>query len=232
MIGRALCFSVLLLAALSSCAGRPDDRFVAAVRAIRPSVVLLTMHVAPAKKSDGYDDGYATGLIVATGAWGSDILTVAHAVDDAWDLHATIDNTRRIPVHVIATNDDTDVALLRTNVRNLPVARLEPAGDLAREIGRDVGVLGYPIPDEFEDEKLGLATSVDRGILSSLRNDALEVTLQIIPGESGGPVFLADGGRIIGLADSRFDDEHAIGFAVPIGDALAFLHKSDGAHGF
>jgi S1-C subfamily serine protease len=58
------------------------------------------------------------------------------------------------------------------------------------------------------------------------------VTLQIVPGESGGPVFLTDSGAIIGLADSRFDDERSIGFAVPIGDALHFLHRNDHAHGF
>jgi S1-C subfamily serine protease len=202
------------------------------VRSMKPSVVLLTMRVPPEKKSDAYDDAYGTGLIVASGTWGSDILTVAHVVDGAWNVHATIDNKTKVPARIVAVDNDRDVALLRTARPNLPAATLTQVHDLRDQVGRDVGLLGYPIPDEFEDEQLGLATSLDTGRLSSIREDALEVTLQIVPGESGGPVFLTDSGAIIGLADSRFDDERSIGFAVPIGDALHFLHRNDHAHGF
>jgi S1-C subfamily serine protease len=224
----------LLLFTLIGCAQQdyPDDRFVALVRTMRPSVVLLTMRVPPEKKKDDYDEAYGTGIVVASGTWGSDILTVAHVVQDAWDLHATIDNRTKVPVHVVAVNNDTDVALLRTSHPNLPVQHLGTTTPLGDQIGRDVGLLGYPIPDEFEDEQLGLATSLATGRLSSIRNDALEVTIPIVPGESGGPVFLTDTGAIIGLADSRFDDERSIGFAVPLGDVLHFLHKIDRAHGF
>jgi S1-C subfamily serine protease len=224
----------LVLLVLTACAqpDYPDDRFVSLVRTMKPSVVLITMRVPPEKKKDMYDDAYGTGVVVASGKWGSDILTVAHVVQDAWDLHATIDNRTKVPVHVVAVNNDTDVALLRTKHPNLPVAHLGVTMPLGDQIGRDVGLLGYPIPDEFEDEQLGLATSLTTGRLSSIRNDALEVTIPIVPGESGGPVFLIDTGAIIGLADSRFDDERSIGFAVPLGDVLHFLHKTDRAHGF
>jgi S1-C subfamily serine protease len=225
--------AALVALLLSACApDYPDDRFVALVRTMRPSVVLLTMRVPPEKKKDGYDDAYGTGLVIASGGWGSDILTVAHVVDGAYNLHATIGNHEKVPARVIAVNNDTDVALLRTARANLPALRLGAATDLHDQIGRDVGLLGYPIPDEFQDEQLGLATSLGTGRLSSIRNDALEVTLQIVPGESGGPIFLIDTGKIIGLADSRFDDERSIGFAVPLGDVLHFLHKIDRDHGF
>jgi S1-C subfamily serine protease len=218
---------------LSACApDYSDNRFVAIVHTMKPSVVLLTMRVPPEKKSDGYDDAYGTGLIVASGAWGSDILTVAHAVEDSWDLHATIGNAARVPARLIALDRDADVALVRTPRPNLPPLLLGHASDLTTATGREVGLLGYPIPDEFADERLGLATSLDTGRLSAIRADALEVTLQIVPGESGGPIFLADTGEIIGLADSRFDDEPSIGFAVPIDDALHFLHRIDRVHGF
>jgi S1-C subfamily serine protease len=175
---------------------------------------------------------YATGFVVASGSWGSDILSVQHAVDGAWDLRITIGNRRHAPVRVVAVNKDLDLALLRTPIRNLPTIPLGSSTHLQDETGRGVGLLGYPVPDEFEDESLGLATSVDSGLLSSVRNDALEVTLSIVPGESGAPVFIADTGEVVGIADSRFDDEHSIGFAVPIDDAKKFLHHTDASHGF
>jgi serine protease Do len=222
-----------LTALLVACArDYPDDRFVSDVHVLSPSVLLLTMRVPAEHRGDGYDDAYATGIVVASGSWGSDILTVEHAVEGAWNMSVTIGNRTKAPARVIATNGNLDVALVRTTKGALPVARLGTSANLSAAVGREVGLLGYPIPDEFEDEDLGLATSLDTGRLSSIRKDALEVTLQIVPGESGGPVFVADTGQIIGIAESRFDDERSIGFALPIDDAKRFLHKVDAAHGF
>jgi serine protease Do len=229
--------AVALLCALafftSACAGRyPDDRFVNAANAVRPSVVLLTMKVPPEKKADKYDDEYATGIVVASGSWGTDILSVAHAVEGAWDIVATVGNKTRVPIAIVARDKDLDVALLRTKQTGLHVLALGTSTNLSGQLGRDVALVGYPIPDEFEDEDLGLAASFNSGHLSSLRKHALEVSLPIVPGESGAPIFLIDTGAVIGIAESRFDDEHSIGFALPIDDAKSFLHKYDAAHGF
>jgi S1-C subfamily serine protease len=230
-----ICAALLALAtSMSSCApAYPDDHVVGVVRSLHPAVVLLTMRVPPEGKSkEKYDDAYATGMVVASGRWGSDILTVAHAVDGAWDLRVTVDNRQKFPARLIAMNRDLDVALVRTDKPHLVAVQLGSSAHLGDDLGREVGVLGYPIPDEFQDEGLGLATSLNTGRLSSLRKDALEVTPVIVPGESGGPIFLLDTGEIIGVAESRFDDEHSIGFALPIDDAKTFLHKQDAGHGF
>jgi serine protease Do len=224
--------TALLLLMLVGCAQKSEDPFVTAVRRLHPSVVLLTMRVPPEHASDKFDEGYASGVVIASGDWGSDILTVQHAIDQAWNLHVTIGNKKKYPATVIASNADLDVALLRTAQKNLPVAPLGSSKHLADEIGRQLGVLGYPVPDDFEDDDLGLATSLNVGRLSSLRKDALEVTVPIVPGESGGPVFVGDTGEIVGIAESRFDDEHSIGFALPIDEAKTFLHKFDSVHGF
>lgn len=229
-LGTPFCAVALLAAA--ACARNSDDAFVSSVQRLRPAVVLLSMRVPPENKKDRYDDAYATGFVVASGDWGSDILTVQHAVEDAWDLRVTIGNRARAPVKVVATNDDLDLALLRTPRRRLPVIALGSSSRLAGDVGREVGLLGYPVPDEFDDEGLGLATSLNTGRLSSIRKDALEVTISIVPGESGAPVFVADTGEVVGVAESRFDEERSIGFAVPVGDVKRFLARVDREHGF
>ena len=217
---------------IAGCTRNGDDALVASAHRITPSVVLLSMRIPPEHKKDGYDDAYATGFVVASGAWGSDVLTVQHAIDQAWNLTVTSANRTRTRAHVVASNANLDLALVRTPRPNLPVVRLGSSSRLQPEIGREIALLGYPVPDEFDDEGLGLATSLSSGLLSSIRKDALEVTTSIVPGDSGGPLFFADTGEIFGLADSRFEEEPSIGFGVPIDDAKNFLHKTDAQHGF
>jgi S1-C subfamily serine protease len=84
-------------------------------------------------------------------------------------------------------------------------------------------VLGYPIPDAFEDEHLRAVVSLYTGRIASVRNGTMEIDVPIIPGESGGPVFDARSGAVIGIAESRFDDERAIGFATPVDVIARFL---------
>jgi S1-C subfamily serine protease len=42
-------------------------------------------------------------------------------------------------------------------------------------------------------------------------------------------VFDAGTGEVVGLAESRFDEEKAIGFAIPIDDARRFVSHAKGA---
>lgn len=213
--------------ALAGCARGGDppagDPLVRNFRALKPAVVLFTMKIASddKKRKGKFDDAYGTGVAVASGAWGTQILTVQHVIDGASHLRATLDDRRSVPARVIASDEKADVALVEIAVPNRPIARLGSSAGL--EPGTQVGVAGYPIPDEFEDEHLGTRTSLFAGRVSSLRPDSLELDLPVIPGESGGPVFDAESGLVIGLAESRFDDEKAIGFGVPIEDAKKFL---------
>jgi S1-C subfamily serine protease len=209
------------------CAAAPkaadSDPFVRSFKALRPAVVLFTMKIPSddAKRKGQWDDAYGSGVAVASGAWGTQILTVQHVIDGARGLRATLDDRRSVPARVVASDANTDVALVQIDVPNRPVAALGASSEVSP--GTQVGVAGYPIPDAFEDEALGTQTSVFAGRVSSIRKDALELDLPIIPGESGGPVFVADSGVVIALAESRFDDEKAIGFGVPIEDAEKFL---------
>jgi S1-C subfamily serine protease len=227
---RAVLIAIACAMVFAGCAKHyPDDDFVQYAAKLRPSVVLLSMDVPGENKKDGPDTEYATGMVVASGAWGSDVLTVEHAIEGAWNMRVTIDNKDRVPAKVVAKDADLDIALVRTKKARLPAVKLGDASDA--QPGRTIGLVGYPIPDQFDDEGLGLATSLNSGRISSFREDAIEVTLSIVPGESGSPVFLSDTGEIVGMAESRFDEERSIGFALPIDDAKKFLHKYDARHG-
>ena len=219
--------SVLALAACARGApgGDPPDRYTELYNRLHPSVALITMQI-PAddpKRKGKWDEAYGSGVVVAGGAWGSRIITDAHVVADARDLRAKIgDAGRAVRVRVVAvSDDDDDLALL-----DVPPPNLQPVvlGSMRAVVpGRAVGMLGYPIPDAFEDEHLRTVVSLYTGRIASVRNGTIEIDLPVIPGESGGPVFDAESGDVIGLAESRFDDERAIGFATPVDVVTRFL---------
>ncbi len=218
------------LATLCACATKAQtpagDPFVRAYRSLRPSVVLFTMKI-PAedkKHADRFDDAYGSGVIVASDATGSAVLTVEHVVHGARALHATLDERRSVPARVLATDAANDLALVRIDAPGRVVARL--GSSRAIEPGTQVGVAGFPVPDAFAGEHLGVKTSVYAGRVSSMRRDSLELDLPVIPGESGGPVFDAQTGDVVALAESRFDDEKAIGFGIPIDVAREFLRRA------
>lgn len=222
---------VALALALGGCAASgahatasQNDAYVKVYRELHPSVVLLTMKI-PAndpKRKGQWDDAYGSGVVVQSGPWGSRVLTDAHVIQDARELIGTIGDGPHAKAHVVArTDDDIDLALVDVAIPNAKPATLGSSKDLVP--GTAIGVLGYPIPDAFEDERLGQTVSLYTGRIASVRKGALEIDVPIIPGESGGPVFEATSGAVIGIAESRFEEERAIGFATPIDEAASFL---------
>ncbi len=215
----------MLCLALAACA-KPatSDPYVRLYERLHPSVVFFTMQIpSDDRKHKGeWDDAYGSGFVVASGPWGSRILTDAHVIDGARDLTATIGDGRHAAAHVVArSNDDDDVAIVDTSIPNAQPVELGSTDDL--EPGEPIALLGYPIPDAFEDEKLGDAASFYTGRVASIRKGAIEILAPVIPGQSGGPVVDARTGAVIGLAESRFDEERSIGFATPIDIATRFL---------
>ena len=201
-----------------------SDRYVTVYEQLHPAVVLLTMKI-PAddpKRKGQWDDAYGSGVVVESGSWGSRILTDAHVIEGAKDIVATIGDGPHASARVVArTGEEEDLAIVDVALRNQPVAKLGSVAHIAP--GMAIGVLGYPIPDAFDDEHLGRTVSLYTGRIASVRKGALEIDVPIIPGESGGPVFDAATGEVIGVAESRFDEERAIGFATPIDAATRFL---------
>jgi S1-C subfamily serine protease len=193
---------------------------------LHPSVVFFTMKIPSddPKHRGEWDDAYGSGFVVASGGWGSRILTDAHVVDGARGLVATIGDGRHAAARVVArSNDDDDVAIVDAPIANVPPLALGSTAGL--EPGEPIALLGYPIPDAFEDEQLGDAASFYTGRVASIRKGAIEILAPVIPGQSGGPVVDARTGEVIGLAESRFDEERSIGFATPIEVATRFLAR-------
>jgi serine protease Do len=121
---------------------------------------------------------------------------------------------QQVPAELVGTDRETDLAVLKVNLTDLPFATLGDSDSLAP--GRLVLAFGSP---------LGLANTVTMGVVSAvsrqLREEDRMLYIQtdtpINPGNSGGPLVDATG-QVIGvntLILSQSGGSEGIGFAAP-----------------
>ena len=152
------------------------------------------------------------------------LLTAAHVIDAAAGTPANlIIADTMVSFEVIAIDRRRDLALLAAELPDGVSAIVWGDGDaLAR--GQDVIALGFPI---------GLTSvSLTKGVVSSPLQPYQGATFvqtdaAINPGNSGGPL-VDEQGRMVGISVAKIAqvDVDAVGFAVPVADALEFLSRA------
>jgi serine protease Do len=137
--------------------------------------------------------------------------------------------SQEVPATLVGTDQETDLAVLKVDLKGLPFARLGESDSLVP--GQVVLAFGSPF---------GLASSVTMGVISAvgrqLRDEDRMIYLQtdtpINPGNSGGPLVSADG-LVIGintLIFSQSGGSEGIGFAAP-GNIVRFVFEQIRASG-
>lgn len=194
---------------------------------VKPSVIHIEAHKTEETggSRQSYDEA-GSGVIVATSPTDVWVLTNRHVIQGASPREILLrasDGREFYPTKVVS-DASTDVALLKINQPDLPVARM---GDSeAVEIGDFVIAIGSPF---------GLSHSVTFGILSAKGRRDLSLGTQKIdlqdffqtdaainPGNSGGPLLNLRG-EVIGLNTaiaSSSGGSEGIGFAIPINMAM------------
>lgn len=151
--------------------------------------------------------GSGSGLIVRSDGY---ILTNNHVVRNADSIKVNTSDNRTFEGKVVGRDSFTDLALVKVDASNLPVARFGnsnaiKAGDWAIAIG----------------SPLGLSHTVTLGIISALARpltgtiDLIQTDAAINPGNSGGPL-LNIRGEVIGVNTAIYNNAQNIGFAIPI----------------
>jgi S1-C subfamily serine protease len=192
-------------------------------QAILPSLVLIQTQ----RENAGGDDDFGVGSGVVVSAAG-DILTALHVVDDAVVIEIIFADGTEARARIIAAESEKDIAILQPD---RPPELIVPAilgNPGAMRIGDEAFAVGNP---------LGLAASMSAGVISGFNrslevrdsNQRMEGLIQfdtaVNPGSSGGPL-LNRYGQVVGIVTALANPSEqnyfiGIGFAVPIGSALA-----------
>lgn len=194
-----------------------------AERLCRAQMVLETFGTPPAGGSGSAASG--SGFFVNREGW---VMTNAHVVEGC----SRIEVAGHGPVADVVLDHIEDLAALR-------VAGAAPAGPLAFRAGRPrlaepVHAVGYPLADI-----LSPAVRVTSGSVNALsgfgrRENLVQISAPVQPGNSGGPVI--DGaGQVIGvltatLAQEAYEWAQNVNFALPAAEATRFLRAAGIAH--
>jgi serine protease Do len=156
--------------------------------------------------------GVGSGVIV-----GSDgtILTNAHVVKEADEIKVTLPDKRTFDAKVIGADPESDIAVIKVNATNLPIAKL---GDSSKiRVGEIVLAIGNPFK---------LSSTVTSGIVSATGRsnvgiidyeDFIQTDAAINPGNSGGPLVNVNG-EVIGINTAIATGSggyQGVGFAIP-----------------
>jgi serine protease Do len=143
------------------------------------------------------------------------ILTNAHVVDGADEVLVKLTDKREFKAKVLGTDKRTDVALIKIEANNLPVAKM---GDSSRlKVGEWVVAIGSPFG--FENTvTAGIVSAIGRSLTHENYVPFIQTDVAINPGNSGGPLFNMKG-EVIGINSqifSRSGGSMGLSFAIPI----------------
>ena len=143
------------------------------------------------------------------------ILTNYHVVDNAERITVRLLDGRELPGKVVGKDQQTDIALVKIDGRNLPVTPLGDSDGL--EVGEWVMAIGNPFGLD-NTVTSGIVSAKDRQIGAGPYDHFIQTDASINPGNSGGPLVNLQG-EVVGIDTAIFSQSGGnigIGFAIPI----------------
>ena len=152
-----------------------------------------------------------SGVIVSDKGY---VLTNHHVIEAADEIEIALSDTRRSKARVVGTDPETDLAVLKIDLKNVPSITFASSdqarvGDIVLAIGNPYGV-GQTVT-------FGIVSALGRHLGISTFENSIQTDAAINPGNSGGALIDANG-NLIGINSaiySRTGGSQGIGFAIP-----------------
>ncbi|HEY7913927.1 MAG TPA: trypsin-like peptidase domain-containing protein [Blastocatellia bacterium] len=171
-------------------------------RIVKPAVVLISVVERPNEEADPSSpfglpgprrrEGTGSGVIVTSDGY---ILTNEHVVGGASRINVTLNDGRRFKADVIGADPDTDLAVVKIDATDLPIAVLGDSDQLQQ--GDWVLALGNPFGLQ-QTLTAGIVSSTGRELRNSQFSRYIQTDASINPGNSGGPLVNMQG-EVVGI---------------------------------
>lgn len=161
-------------------------------------------------------ESLGSGFIIGTDG---EILTNYHVIENADSISVKLADRRVLPARVLGVDTGSDLALLKVDAHDLPVADI---GDARRlKVGQWVLAIGSPFGFD-QSVTAGIVSAEGRNIGSEQYVPYIQTDVPINPGNSGGPLLNLDG-QVVGINSeiySRTGGYQGVSFAIPINLAM------------
>lgn len=156
------------------------------------------------------DKSLGSGFIISRDGY---IVTNDHVVRDAESIQVKLSNDKVYDAKVVGGDQKTDIAVIKINAADLPVAVL---GDSDRlEVGQWAIAIGNPFGLE-RSMTVGVVSATGRSNMGiETYENFIQTDASINPGNSGGPLLNIHG-EVIGINTAIVAAGQGIGFAIPI----------------
>ncbi len=169
--------------------------------------------------------GVGSGVIIDRNGY---ILTNSHVIADgnAKEIKVLFENGEKVDGSVLWNDTTLDIAIVKVNVNNLPIAELGDSDEL--EVGELAVAIGNPLGLEFERTVTsGIISGLNRSVTVEGRvviDNLIQTDASINPGNSGGPL-LNGKGQVIGINTAKISSGEGLGFAIPINEVKAISQQ-------
>mgnify|MGYP001203925566 CR=1 FL=1 len=203
---------------------------IAVVKKVRPAVVMISTSKLVEVNDyffgpSGYREvqGLGSGVIFRKDGY---ILTNNHVISRAEKIMVVLADGRSVEGKVIGADPYTDLAVVKVDLNNLPVAKLGDSDKL--QVGQLAIAIGNPLEQSLNNTvTTGVVSALERTIRLSdgtpLRR-LIQTDASINPGNSGGPL-LDSKGQVIGINSAIIQEAQGIGFAIPINTAKSIADQ-------
>ena len=173
-------------------------------------------HGMPMPRGRGALHGQGSGFIVSSDGL---VLTNAHVVDGAQVVTVKLSDHREFKARVLGADRGSDIAVLKIDAHDLPSVRLGDSNRLA--VGDYVLAIGEPFGLE-ETATAGIVSATGRSLPGDGYVPFIQTDAAVNPGNSGGPLFDANG-AVIGINAQIYSNSggyQGVSFAIPINVAV------------
>ncbi len=200
-----------------------------AAESVSPAVVTIT--VREGESTDPFslpETGVGSGIIYDAAGYA---LTNRHVVANASQVTVELSDGRRLPATVYGVDTLTDLAIVKIDGTDLPVAQIGDSSTL--KPGQTAIVIGSPLGTFTNSVTSGVISALGRqltvtdpvsGKRRPLRN-LIQTDAPINPGNSGGPLVDA-AGPVVGVSTAYAQEGQGIFFAIPINIAKPIMSQA------
>jgi serine protease Do len=170
----------------------------------------------PRPRNHGVMHAQGSGFLVSSDGI---VLTNAHVVDGAKEVTVKLSNHREFKAKVLGADRSSDIAVLKIDAHDLPTVQLGDSNQL--HVGDYVLAIGEPFGLE-ETATAGIVSAKGRSLPGDGYVPFIQTDAAVNPGNSGGPLFDANG-NVVGINAQIYSHSggyEGVSFAIPINLAV------------